>query len=209
MAAFALLVFAVGLNLSGVFEFSSGITRAMQLARRGGAVGLVLHRGAGRRGRSALHRAVHGGGARLRADAECRHRARGVPRAGHRLRIAIRSDRIGARIAARVSEARRVPLSGSKLGDIIAGFIAGFFGQVVPVYHLFYDWLKPLHYDTLPDYTQLLLLCLVIVAVQMVLALRLRRRPHFVWPFVVGALLCACCVLRQVILLATPEQYRT
>src|SRR6202012_4565077 len=36
---FALLVFAVGLNLSGVFEFSSGITAGDALARRGGATG--------------------------------------------------------------------------------------------------------------------------------------------------------------------------
>ena len=39
VAAFALLVFAVGLNLSGVFEFSGGITTGDSLTRRGGAVG--------------------------------------------------------------------------------------------------------------------------------------------------------------------------
>jgi thiol:disulfide interchange protein len=39
VAGFALLIFAVGLNLSGVFEFSSGITAGDSLARRGGALG--------------------------------------------------------------------------------------------------------------------------------------------------------------------------
>ena len=39
VAAFALLVFAVGLNLSGVFEFSGGISAGDTLARRGGWVG--------------------------------------------------------------------------------------------------------------------------------------------------------------------------
>jgi thiol:disulfide interchange protein DsbD len=39
VAAFALLIFAVGLNLSGVFEFSSGVTAGDSLARRGGATG--------------------------------------------------------------------------------------------------------------------------------------------------------------------------
>lgn len=39
VAFFALLVFAVGLNLSGVFEFSSGITAGDSFARRGGATG--------------------------------------------------------------------------------------------------------------------------------------------------------------------------
>ncbi len=39
VAAFALLVFAVGLNLSGVFELSGGIMAGDNLARRGGAVG--------------------------------------------------------------------------------------------------------------------------------------------------------------------------
>lgn len=39
VAFFALLVFAVGLNLSGIFEFSSGITAGDALTRRGGSVG--------------------------------------------------------------------------------------------------------------------------------------------------------------------------
>jgi thiol:disulfide interchange protein DsbD len=39
VAFFALLVFAVGLNLSGVFEFSSGFTTGDSLTRRGGSVG--------------------------------------------------------------------------------------------------------------------------------------------------------------------------
>ncbi|HEX3673783.1 MAG TPA: thioredoxin family protein [Rhizomicrobium sp.] len=39
VAGFALLVFAVGLNLSGVFEFSGGILAGDGLARRGGTVG--------------------------------------------------------------------------------------------------------------------------------------------------------------------------
>jgi thiol:disulfide interchange protein DsbD len=39
VAFFALLVFAVGLNLSGVFEFSGGIMAGDSLTRRGGAVG--------------------------------------------------------------------------------------------------------------------------------------------------------------------------
>jgi len=39
VAGFALLIFAVGLNLSGVFEFSGGINAGDALARRGGAVG--------------------------------------------------------------------------------------------------------------------------------------------------------------------------
>jgi thiol:disulfide interchange protein len=39
VAGFALLVFAVGLNLSGVFEFSGGITAGDTLARRGGMAG--------------------------------------------------------------------------------------------------------------------------------------------------------------------------
>jgi thiol:disulfide interchange protein DsbD len=39
VAFFALLVFAVGLNLSGVFEFSGGVTAGDALTRRGGSVG--------------------------------------------------------------------------------------------------------------------------------------------------------------------------
>ncbi|HEY2070743.1 MAG TPA: thioredoxin family protein [Rhizomicrobium sp.] len=39
VAAFALLVFGVGLNLSGVFELSSGILAGDSLARKGGAAG--------------------------------------------------------------------------------------------------------------------------------------------------------------------------
>jgi thiol:disulfide interchange protein/DsbC/DsbD-like thiol-disulfide interchange protein len=39
VAGFALVIFAVGLNLSGVFEFSGGITAGDALTRRGGAVG--------------------------------------------------------------------------------------------------------------------------------------------------------------------------
>jgi thiol:disulfide interchange protein DsbD len=39
VAGFALLIFAVGLNLSGVFEFSGGIAAGDSLARRGGALG--------------------------------------------------------------------------------------------------------------------------------------------------------------------------
>jgi thiol:disulfide interchange protein len=39
VAGFALLIFAVGLNLSGVFEFSGGIAAGDSLARRGGAIG--------------------------------------------------------------------------------------------------------------------------------------------------------------------------
>jgi thiol:disulfide interchange protein len=39
VAAFALLVFAVGLNLSGVFELSSGVMAGDSLTRRGGWVG--------------------------------------------------------------------------------------------------------------------------------------------------------------------------
>jgi thiol:disulfide interchange protein DsbD len=39
VAAFALLIFAVGLNLSGVFEFSGGIMAGDALTRRGGVTG--------------------------------------------------------------------------------------------------------------------------------------------------------------------------
>jgi len=39
VAAFALLIFAVGLNLSGVYEISSGVTAGDALTQRGGAVG--------------------------------------------------------------------------------------------------------------------------------------------------------------------------
>lgn len=39
VAGFALLIFAAGLNLSGVFEFSSGINAGDRLVRRGGTVG--------------------------------------------------------------------------------------------------------------------------------------------------------------------------
>ena len=39
VAAFALLIFAVGLNLSGVFELPAGITGGDALTRKGGAVG--------------------------------------------------------------------------------------------------------------------------------------------------------------------------
>jgi len=39
VAGFALLMFAVGLNLSGVYELSSGVTAGETLTRKGGAVG--------------------------------------------------------------------------------------------------------------------------------------------------------------------------
>jgi thiol:disulfide interchange protein len=39
VAVFALLIFAVGLNLSGVFEIAGGITGGDALTRRGGAIG--------------------------------------------------------------------------------------------------------------------------------------------------------------------------
>ena len=39
VAGFALLMFAVGLNLSGVYEFSSGVTAGDTLTRKGGATG--------------------------------------------------------------------------------------------------------------------------------------------------------------------------
>ena len=69
VAGFALLMFAVGLNLSGLFEIGSvtageGLVTPRRPGRR------LLHRRAGGGGGGALHRALHGGGAGLCADPE-------------------------------------------------------------------------------------------------------------------------------------------
>ena len=76
----ALLMFAVGLNLSGLYEIGGGALAgagetAHPRVRRGRE---LLHRRARRRRRDALHGAVHGRGDGLRADPERRVRARGV-----------------------------------------------------------------------------------------------------------------------------------
>ncbi len=68
VAGFALLVFAVALNLSGLFRGrrhhgGRGTDPEGRLHRR------LLHRGAGGGGGRALHRALHGGGAGLCPDA--------------------------------------------------------------------------------------------------------------------------------------------
>ena len=67
MAGFALLIFAVALNLSGLFEVGS-VTTGDGLAQRSRRDRRLLHRRAGGGGGRALHRAFHGGGAGLRAD---------------------------------------------------------------------------------------------------------------------------------------------
>ena len=73
VAGFALLIFAVGLNLSGLFEFGT-VTAGDSLTARGGCGGAFLHRRAGGGGGGALHRALHGGGAGLCPDARARRR---------------------------------------------------------------------------------------------------------------------------------------
>ena len=79
VAGFALLIFAVGLNLSGLFEVGT-ITRGRQpdAARRPRR--RLLHRRAGGGGGRALHRALHGGGAGLCADPKRRFGAAGLLR---------------------------------------------------------------------------------------------------------------------------------
>ena len=62
VAAMTWLLFAVGLNLSGVFEIGTGLAGTGHgLARAQRATGQLLHRAAGGGGGDALHRAVHGG----------------------------------------------------------------------------------------------------------------------------------------------------
>ena len=86
VAAMTWLLFAVGLNLSGVFEVGSGLTGAGSgLAGRRRRGGKFLHRAAGGSGGDALHRAVHGRGGRRRAGG-----APGGDRAG------VRRDGAGA-----------------------------------------------------------------------------------------------------------------
>ena len=58
----AYLLFAIGLGLSGVFVIGgrAAVGVGQALAGRSGYARLLLHGRAGRRGRDALHRAVHG-----------------------------------------------------------------------------------------------------------------------------------------------------
>ena len=62
VAGMTWLLFAVGLNLSGVFQIGTGLVGAGQgLTRHSGAAGQLLHRAAGGGGGDAMHSAVHGG----------------------------------------------------------------------------------------------------------------------------------------------------
>ena len=86
VAAMAWLLFAVGLNLSGVFQVGGGLAGAGSALADGTAWRRqLLHRAAGGAGGDALHRAVHGRGGRRRAG-----RASGGDAAG------VRGDGAGA-----------------------------------------------------------------------------------------------------------------
>ena len=97
VAGFALLVFAVALNLSGLFEVGSitageSLTQQKRLHRR------LLHRRAGGGGGRALHRALHGGGAGLCPDPERAAGAAGLCQPGPWLCAAVPA---AGRVAAR------------------------------------------------------------------------------------------------------------
>ena len=129
VGALTLLMFAIGLSLSGVFQFGASLAGVGQsLTEKSGASRRFLHRRARRRGRQSMHRAVHGRRARL-----CLRRAgavgdAGVPDAGPRAGHAVPADRFRAGAGLAHSEAGRVDGDAQAVAgfpDVLHGRLAG------------------------------------------------------------------------------------
>ena len=110
VAALALLIFAVGLNLSGVFEVNA-ITAGDSLARRGGNIGRLFHGRSGRGRGRALHCTLHGNRDRLRLHAIAAGRSGRLcgPRIG--LCLAVFAVGVCSRLAPHPAQARAVDAS--------------------------------------------------------------------------------------------------
>ena len=108
VTALALLFFVLALNLSGVFEFGALCRRAAAAPLANPHADAFLLRRARRRHRVAVHGAVHGRRARLRAGRAGGRDARRVRRARRRHGAAVRAAVVVPRMAAHVAAARRM-----------------------------------------------------------------------------------------------------
>ena len=129
VAAMAWLLFAVGLNLSGVFQIGTGLVRCRPGTGRGiAAAWQLLHRAAGGGGGDPMHRAIHGGRHRRRACGPAGGDDAGVPRHGPGHGGALRRAGCCAGAVARGAEARALDggaAAGAGIPDVCRERLAG------------------------------------------------------------------------------------